>query len=92
MIIGRVVGSVVSTLKIHALVGEKLLIVQPLDLEGEPEGVDVICIYDVDAGVGDQVLVIYEGRAAHDIRQKVYFPVRAVVIGVVDDMHVEGMG
>ena len=92
MIIGRVVGSVVSTLKIHALEGEKLLIVQPLDLEGEPDGPDVIAIDDVDAGVGDRVLVIYEGRAAHDIRQKVYFPVRAVIIGVVDDMQVDGVG
>ena len=89
MQICRVVGSVVSTLKIRALTTEKLLIVQPLDLEGRDTWRDLIAVDDVDAGVGDKVLVLFEGRSARDIRNKEYFPVRAVIVGVVDDLQLQ---
>jgi len=84
MKICKVVGSIVSTIKNHNLANEKLLVVQPLDLEGNPDGTDLIALDDVDAGIGDRVLVIFEGRAARDIRHKTVLPVRAVIIGVVD--------
>jgi len=84
MKICRVVGSVVSTIKYHLFENEKLLIVQPLDLNGNPKGVDWIAFDRVDAGIGDVVLVIREGGAAADILQKPKLPAHCVVVGVID--------
>lgn len=88
MRICQVVGSIVSTVKNHNLLNEKLLLVQPLDLDGRPNGGELIAIDDVDAGIGDKVLVIFEGRAARDIRHKTVFPVRAVIVGVIDGIDI----
>ena len=54
MVIGRVVGSLVSTQKNAKLEGTKLLLVQPLDLSGHALGGAVLAIDSVDAGVGDR--------------------------------------
>ncbi len=64
MLIGRVVGSLVSTQKNAKLEGAKLLLVQPLDLSGHALGGAVLALDSVDAGVGDRVLLVQEGRAA----------------------------
>ena len=64
VLIGRVVGNVVATQKNAKLEGAKLLLVQPLDLDGAARGTPVLAIDGVDAGVGDRVLLIQDGRAA----------------------------
>lgn len=84
--IGRVVGNVVSTQKNAKLLGSKLLLVQPLDLEGEPRGVTVLAIDGVDAGVGDRVLLIQDGRSAQLVLGRGLAAVDAAVIGVVDQI------
>ena len=56
MLLGRVLGSVVATQKNEKLEGAKLLLVQPLDLEGKDRGAAVLAIDGVDAGMGDRVL------------------------------------
>ena len=66
MQICRVVGTVVSTQKNRKLEGAKLLLVQPLTLEGTARGVALIAIDSVGAGVGERVLVVIEGKAAGD--------------------------
>ncbi len=84
MKICRVVGSVVSTIKYHLFEDEKLLIVQPLDLEGKASGSDMIAFDKVDAGVGDLVLVIREGGSAAQLLEKPELPAHCVVVGVID--------
>ncbi len=84
MIIGRVVDQFVATQKDSALEGQKLLVVQPLTLEGEESGESVLAIDGVDAGVGDRVLVVQDGWAAMWVLGKFFTPVDAAVIGVVD--------
>ncbi len=84
MKICRVVGSVVSTIKYKLFQGEKLLIVQPYDLEGNPKGADLIAFDKVSAGVGDYVLVIQEGHAAAMVLDKPKLPAHCVVIAVID--------
>lgn len=88
MYIGRVVGSVVATIKHEAFQARKLLVVDQLDLAGEPTGVYDICVDVVQAGVGDRVLVIDEGNGARQILKRAVAPVRAVVVGVVDEVAV----
>jgi ethanolamine utilization protein EutN len=84
MQICRVVGTVVSTQKNRKLEGTKLLLVQPLTLEGEPRGVAFIAIDSVGAGVGEKVLVVQEGRAAGEALRKKAAAVDAAIIGIVD--------
>jgi ethanolamine utilization protein EutN len=84
MVLGRVLGSVVATQKYEKLEGVKLLLVQPLDLAGQPRGTAVLAIDGVDAGVGDRVLLIQDGRSAQLILGKGVAAVDAAVVGVVD--------
>jgi microcompartment protein CcmK/EutM len=84
MQICRVVGTVVSTKKNRKLDGAKLLLVQPLALDGEPRGVALIAIDSVGAGVGERVLVVIEGKAAGDALGRKGAAVDAAVIGIVD--------
>ena len=84
MQIGRVVGTVVSTQKNRKLEGAKLLLVQPLTLEGEPRGVEVLAIDSVGAGVGERVLLVIEGKAAGDALGRKAAAVDAAIIGISD--------
>ena len=64
MIIARVVGNVVATQKQESHEGKKILLIQPLDLEGQPWGDVVVALDAVDAGIGDRVLVVQDGFSA----------------------------
>ena len=88
MQIGRVVGTVVSTQKHHKLDGAKLLLVQPLTLEGTPRGSALLTIDSVGAGVGERVLIVIEGRAAGAALRRKAAPVDAAIIGIVDEVTV----
>ncbi|NSW75314.1 MAG: EutN/CcmL family microcompartment protein [Candidatus Atribacteria bacterium] len=86
MILARVLGNVVSTVKLPVFQGMKIMIVQPLDGEGNPQGQTFLAFDTVQAGVGDVVLVIDEGNSARTILRNPQAPIRAVVVGIVDDI------
>jgi microcompartment protein CcmK/EutM len=88
MLIGRVVGNVVATVKNRKLEGAKLLLVQPLDLEGRDKGTAVLAIDSVDAGVGDRVLLTLDGKSAMQALGRGLAAVDAAVLGVVDDVQI----
>lgn len=90
MLIGRVVGSLVATQKNAKLEGTKLLLVQPLDLAGEAKGGPVLAFDAVDAGVGDKVLLLQEGRSAQMVLGRGTAAVDAAVVGVVDQVEMFG--
>jgi microcompartment protein CcmK/EutM len=89
MLIGRVLGNVVSTQKNPKLEGTKLLLVQPLDLEGQPRGASVIAVDSVDAGVGDRVLLVLDGKAAMTALDRGLVAVDSAVVGVIDTVDLE---
>ena len=89
MQLGRVIGTVVATRKHRKIDGAKLLLVQPLTLEGTPKGVAVLTIDSVGAGVGDKVLIVIEGKSAGDALRRKGAPVDAAIIGIVDVVTVE---
>lgn len=64
MILGRVVGNVVATQKNDRYEGARVLVVEPIDLEGARSGAELLALDSVDAGPGDVVLVVREGWAA----------------------------
>ncbi len=84
MIIARVVGNAVCTVKHRKYQGQKLLQVQCLSLERGPMGLPFTAIDLVDSGEGDEVLVCREGKSAMDAVGLGYNPVNAVILGVVD--------
>lgn len=88
MILGEVVGTVVSTHKHYKLEGRKLLLVQPLNLDGAAEGHPLLAVDSVDAGEGDRVLVVQEGRSAAMAAERELAPLDAAVVGVVDAVNV----
>jgi len=90
MKIGRVQGTVVSTICSPFYEGKRLLLVDLLDLEGKETGKYVIAVDAIDAGEGDPVLVLDEGNSARQIFAAKDAPVRAVVVGIIDDISIEG--
>ncbi len=87
MQIARVVGNLVSTHKHASLAGKRLLLVQPCDLDGAPQGGATMAVDVVDAGVGDWVLVLDEGASASQVLENPRGPVRTLVVGVIDGVH-----
>jgi microcompartment protein CcmK/EutM len=84
--IGKVVGNVVATVKISHLAGRKLLLVNQLDLHGHETDDYDIAVDVVQAGPGDTVLVIDEGNGARQILNLDPGAIRAVIVGVVDQV------
>jgi microcompartment protein CcmK/EutM len=84
VIIARVIGNVVATQKQETHEGKKILLIQPLDLEGQPMGDVVVALDAVDAGVGDRVLAVQEGFSAMTSVGHTESPIDAAVVGVVD--------
>jgi microcompartment protein CcmK/EutM len=86
MYIGQVAGTVVATIKHEAFSGHKLLLVERLDLDGRATAEYDICVDVSRAGVGDRVLVLDEGNGARQVLNRQVAPVRAVIVGIVDDV------
>ena len=84
MILGKVIGNVVSTIKLPVYKGYKILIVQPVNDKKEPQGESVLALDTVQAGVGDTVLVIDEGNSSRLIMNNSTAPVRTMIVGIVD--------
>ena len=84
MILGKVIGNVVSTIKLPVYKGYKILIVQPVNDKEEPQGESVLALDTVQAGVGDTVLVIDEGNSSRLIMNNSTAPVRTMIVGIVD--------
>jgi ethanolamine utilization protein EutN len=86
MYIGKVIGTVVATIKISHLDNRKLLLVDQLDLQGQETGYYDIAVDVAQAGPGDTVLVIDEGNGARQILNLDPGAIRAVIVGVVDEV------
>ena len=86
MLIGRVIGNVVATKKNLKLDGEKLLLVQPLDLSGAAKSVPLIAIDLMGAGPKEKVLYTQDGRTAQQILGRGTAGVDAAILGVVDEV------
>jgi ethanolamine utilization protein EutN len=84
MIIARVIGNVVATQKQPSHHGQKILLLQPLDLDDQPAGDIIVALDAVDAGVGDRVLAVQEGFSAMTSVGQTESPIDAAVIGVID--------
>ena len=88
MLIGRVIGEVVATQKHPSHEGRKVLVVQPLNLDGSNRGDAVLALDAVDAGVGDRILLATDGWAASSTVGRPQNPIDMAVIGFIDEIDV----
>ena len=89
MLLAKVKGNLVSTQKNSNLIGHKLLIVHPIDLQNNYIGKkDIVALDMVDAGIGDTVLLLQEGKSVQQILGHKKSPVHSVVVAVVDSIEV----
>ena len=86
MLIARVIGDVVATQKHPSHEGLKVLLVQPLNLDGSDRGDAVVAVDSVDAGVGDRVLLATEGYSAMTSVGRPNSPIDMSVIGIIDQV------
>lgn len=89
MILGRIMGSVVSTIHHPIVEGRKLLLAERLDANGKPTGGYLIALDAIGAGKGETVLILDEGSGARQILDDDQAPVRSMVVGIVDDVVLE---
>lgn len=90
MKIGRVAGTVVSTISAPIFDGRKLLLCDLATPAGEPTGDYIIAADAIDAGVGDKVLILDEGSSARQIVGEAVAPIRAMVVGIIDQIELAG--
>lgn len=90
MKIGRVNGTVVSTINHPVYDGRRLLMCDMLDVQGEDTGNYLICVDAVGSGYGETVLILDEGNSARQVVADPNGPIRAVIVGVIDELIVDG--
>jgi len=88
MLIARVIGELVATQKHPSHEGRKVLVVQPLHLDGSDRGDAVLALDAVDAGVGDRVLLATDGWAASSATGRPQSPIDMAVIGFIDQIEI----
>jgi microcompartment protein CcmK/EutM len=89
MLLGTVVGTVVSTRKEPTLSGSKFLLVRGMDLDGKPTSTLVVAVDAVGAGVGEVVLYA-SGSSARQTEMTKERPVDATIMAIVDQLEVDG--
>lgn len=83
----RVLGPVVATAKHPSYHARKLLSVQPVDEHGADSGASFLAVDDVQAGVGDVVLVMQEGNGVRQLlKMGAQVPIRSLIVGIVDQV------
>jgi len=84
MFLGRVIGNIVATQKEPKYEGKALLVVQPIAIEGHDDGIAMVAVDSVGAGVGETVLVVVEGRSTAIAMHRKLVSANAAIVGIVD--------
>ena len=88
MVIGKVVGTIVTTISHAHFKHRRLLVVQPLSLEDGDTSGDFVALDNSQAGIGDTVLVLREGSGARQVLNNKDACVISVIVGIVDSVSI----
>jgi microcompartment protein CcmK/EutM len=91
MLLGRVIGNVVATMKDPSLTGQRLLLVQPMDRNGRDKGKVLVALDSVGAGAGETVYWC-RGKEASFPFLPVEVPTEATIVGIVDAVNIPSAG
>ncbi len=89
MELGKVVGTVVSTVKDGKLAGSKLLVVNLVNIDATPTKSYVVAVDTVGAGIGELVIIV-RGSSARQAKNMDTVPTDTSIIGIVDTLELEG--
>lgn len=92
MLLGRVRGNAVSSVKYPDLKGMKLLVVEPVDKHLKPSGPLQVAVDVVDAGPGDLCVMVRSREAALAMKEHKFVPVDLALVGIVDELAVRPDG
>ena len=85
MLLGKVIGDVVASHKNSRYEGARIMVVQPINLDGTPRGATMLALDSVDSGAGDVVLVVQEGWGASTAATgEPGAAIDSAIVGVVD--------
>lgn len=90
MLVGKVIGNVWSTKKIDKIGALRLLFIQPLGPDSKPIGEVVVAADEVGAGFGELVVVTQGAPAMQAFDKPDPLPIDAVVVGIVDNVEMDG--
>jgi len=85
MLLARVEGNITATRKHPSYEGWRLVVCQPINQEGDPEGAPQIAVDSHGAGMHQRVVISSDGSAARKAVGDEHSPVRWLVLGVVDE-------
>jgi ethanolamine utilization protein EutN len=88
MILGKVCGTVHSTINHPFYDNKRILMVDRLKKDGTLSGNYLIAIDSVDAGAGETVLIVDEGNSARQIVDDSSAPLRSIIVGIVDQVNI----
>jgi microcompartment protein CcmK/EutM len=89
MIIGKVTGTVVTTISHPHYKNRRLLVVQPLVMPGERADEDFLALDTTHAGIGDTVLVNREGNGARQVLEIPDACIISLIVGIIDSIHTD---
>lgn len=84
MNLATVLGHATATIKHPSMNGWRMLVVQPLDIAGGPDGEPLLALDNLGGGKGDTVILTSDGGAVSDLLNRKDSPVRWAVIGIAD--------
>jgi len=87
--LARVIGTVVATAKVPSLKGHRLLVVEPLDENGQVTGPPLVAVDTVSAAPG-QVVFFVKGREAASALPDSFNPTDATIVGIPDEVTPDG--
>lgn len=89
MILAKVTGTIVTTISHADFKNRRLLVVRPLNVEGDKADEDFVALDCSHAGIGDTVLINREGGGARQVLKNPDAPVISVIVGIVDSVTLE---
>ena len=91
MMLGKVTGTIVTTISHPHYKNRRLLVVQPLTLPGEAPKGDFVALDTTHAGIGDTVLVNREGNGARAVLDNPDGCIISLIVGIVDSLYIDSL-
>lgn len=85
MLLARIEGSAVSTVRHNSLAGWRLLVAQPLDADGSNQGLPLLCLDNLGAAMHQVVILTSDGKSVREKVGDAHSPARYMTLGILDD-------
>jgi ethanolamine utilization protein EutN len=84
MDLGKVIGRATATIKHPTFAGWRMLVVQPIDVDGRAEGEPIVALDNLGCRRGDEVILTSDGPAVRELVKADNSPARWAILGLKD--------